>query len=133
MIRLSIPRVPKSPNRLLQRHWRVVQNDKNDWKTRVGEELLVNYPDYYRSLKSLDFICSGERTPFRSKVSIAVFSPYQEMDPDNLQAARKPILDSCKHNFLIFDDKREWCESTITQHKCKTKKEMRTEILIESL
>jgi Holliday junction resolvase RusA-like endonuclease len=54
------------------------------------------------------------------------------MDPDNLQASRKPILDALKHNGLIHDDKREWCESTITWHK-SSKKEMRTEITIEAV
>lgn len=109
--------MPKSPNTLLQRHWRVVQNDKNDWKERV-----------FWAARHLPRLYGG---PYKRKVAIAVHSPYQEMDPDNLQAARKPILDALKHNVLLYDDKREWCESTITWTKCKTKKEMRTEIVIQ--
>jgi hypothetical protein len=117
-VKLTIPRVPKSPNSLLQRHWRVVQNDKNDWKLQV---FAFYRGGYIRSL------CTEDS---KHRVTIAVHSPYREMDPDNLQASRKPILDALVYNGLIYDDAREWCESTITQHK-SSKKEMRTEILIE--
>ena len=121
MIRLVIPRVPKSPNTLLQRHWRVVQNDKNDWKKQVGAELFM-LPTFTEARK-LRFAKAAR------KVTIAVHSPYREMDPDNLQASRKPILDALKYNGFLYDDSREWCESTITQHK-SSKKDMRTEIEI---
>lgn len=123
-VRLVIPRVPKSPNSLLQRHWRVVQNDKNDWKSKVEDALL----EQFVSFSVVRRVAIGTRG--KKMVTIAIHSPYQEMDPDNLQSSRKPILDALKHNGLIFDDKREWCESTITWTKCKTKKEMRTEITI---
>jgi len=121
-VRLTIPRVPKSPNSLLQRHWRVVQNDKNDWKQRVADLLLE-----HRNIFGINKFNPAARA---CKVTIAVHSPYQEMDPDNLQAARKPILDALMHSGILYDDARQWCESTITQHK-STKKEMRTEITVE--
>lgn len=127
-IHLTIPRVPKSPNQFRGRHWTIKHADRNDWVKQIWAARMA-LPLNQRGTTGL---FTPDTKPLKMRVKIDFYSPYREMDPsDNLPFAQKPILDAMKGLLLIYDDSSEWCESTITQHK-SSKKDMRTEILIET-
>jgi hypothetical protein len=119
---LNIPRVPKSPNALRGRHWTVKHKDRNDWLKHVTVATLL------QGWKPGPLFPK----PFKRAVKIEVHSAARFMDPDNLQASRKPILDSLVEMGVLYDDAAEYCESTITQHK-STRKDARTIIEISDL
>ena len=119
-MKLVIPRLPISPNKLRYQHWRKAHRDKNDWLEQV-----------WAALKPNQRVQCAEKE--RKQVKVALFSPYRPLDPDNAHGALKPILDALKGNQLIYDDAAEWLEYSVSQHKLATKKEARTEIVITAL
>jgi Holliday junction resolvase RusA-like endonuclease len=117
-MKLTIHRLPLSPNRLRYRHWRVTHSDKQDWLAQI----MAAIPRDQRGKR-----CGQEKRA----AQIVLFSPYKSLDPDNLHGAVKPILDALSKHKLIYDDAGEWLEYSVRQRKVKTTSELRTEIKIE--
>lgn len=120
MIKLTIPRLPKSPNSLRARHWSVKHKDKKIWDMFIA----VLVPSEAKLLE-------GYRD--RRMVQVRLFYAGRPLDPDNLHGSIKPILDALKNNWLIYDDAEEWLVYTVSQQKVATRKEERTEIAIWTL
>jgi len=113
-MKLVIPAIPPSPNRILGKHWSVKAGEKNAWVLLVRGQVLPKPVQ-----------------KFRCRVAIRLFHPRQ-YDKDNLYASVKPVVDALKHWRLIRDDSSEWLDLDVQQEKCP-KKFQRTEIYIERL
>lgn len=117
-LRLTIPRVPKSPNQLRGRHWSVKHRDRQDWA------------DWIRVAK-FNLGLSRQSVKHKVRAHITVFYLKHPMDPDNLHGSLKPCFDAMKQNNLLVDDSSNWLEYSVSQSKVATKKECRTEIQLE--
>jgi len=113
-MKLIIPAIPPSPNRILGKHWSVKAGEKNAWVLWVRGQVLPKPVQ-----------------KFKCRVAIWLFHP-REYDRDNLFASVKPVVDALKHWRLIRDDSSEWLDLDVQQEKCP-KKFQRTEIYIERL
>lgn len=103
-MRIEIPAVPPSPNRVLGKHWSSKSGTKNEWIMWVR----AKRPEVH--LKPV--------VKMRLRAILAHSRPY---DPDNAVAAMKPVIDALKHWRLIFDDSPQYLELTVEQVKCKHK------------
>ena len=114
--RLSIPRVPLSPNALLGKHWSAKAKEKKLWVNEIW------------------FACDGKSNwelalQRRMRVTITLYNARQ-YDRDNAWGACKPILDAMKALGLIVDDRAQWCELEVRQER-STRKDKRTVIEVE--
>ncbi len=110
MISLTIPEVPRGPNGhagLLRMHWRV-RNQYRDrwyWLIRAALPVMVLEPQTER--------CKVRIHQVRKR----------RLDPDNLVASVKYVLDSLIRWGVIKDDSPGWIELTVTQEAgrpCRT-------------
>ena len=106
-MRLVIPDIPRSPNGpkgLLRMHW-AAKNKYNLY--------------WYQLVRSMIDMTAVYPTG-RQKVSISQMR-RRMLDPDNLVASVKPILDALVKWELIEDDDAEHIELQVTQAKGKEK------------
>lgn len=114
-MRLDIPSVPPSPNRVLGKHWSMKAGVKDEWVLLVRTQIIP--------------------TPmmrFAKKRVTITLHHSRSYDKDNLYASVKPVVDALKHWNLIWDDAPEFLDLTVDQEKCPHKKR-HTVIEIEAL
>ena len=103
MITLTIPDVPPSPNRVLGKHWRTKNGEKNKWVLLVRSVYL---PAHVEDVKR----------------SVVITLCHSRMyDKDNAYASVKPLVDSLKYWNLIVDDTSKWLVLKVQQEKCPHK------------
>jgi hypothetical protein len=112
--RLTIPRVPLSPNKLLGKHWSAKAKEKLTWMQELG--IAGPY-------------CWEPPAKCKMRVTITIYNARQ-YDRDNAWGACKPILDAMKALGLIVDDRASYCELEVRQEK-STRKDKRTVIEVE--
>ncbi len=110
--RLSIPRVPLSPNKLLGKHWSAKAKEKKLWENEI----------WYACGASSWSPALGRKT----RVTITLYNARQ-YDRDNAWGACKPILDAMKALGLIVDDRAEFCDLKVRQER-SSRKEKKTVI-----
>lgn len=94
--------IPKSPNGsdgLLRMHWAKRGNYNAKWKLLIRSQIRY-IPERPPTLRQLVYIHQIRK---------------RKMDPDNLVASCKPILDALVHCGLIKDDKSECIDLECTQ------------------
>jgi hypothetical protein len=102
MITLEIPRIPPSPNALLGFHWRHRHRNSAVWQKEIVYALLTSGQPL-------------QRLPYeRARVTIHRQS-RGELDPDNLVASTKPILDALRYARVLVDDSPKHLELVVTQ------------------
>jgi hypothetical protein len=111
-VKLTIPRVPLSPNALLGKHWSAKAKEKLIW----GQEIQA--------------AGGKEQAKGRMRVTITLYNARQ-YDRDNAWGACKPILDAMKQLGLIIDDRASYCELEVKQEK-SSRKDKHTVIELES-
>ena len=107
-------------------HWRAEYEAKKTWR-----ELSWFHAAAARVLcedLSMRIIPDAKSAPEKRDVEVAV-SRCQLLDPDNLVASVKPVVDGLKKQ-VIVDDSSEWMHLTVTQTKVSSRKLERTEIRI---
>lgn len=114
---LMVSEVAPSPNTYVRAHWTVYQKIKTLWSWLIVMAL------------------QGSGKPLvplpKAKVSIARFAS-RLLDPDNLVAAQKPVIDALKSNGIIQDDTAEHIELHVEQSKPPKGSPPCTLILIEA-
>jgi hypothetical protein len=100
---LHIPEVAPSPNKWKGRHWRTYHTLRQLWDVLVVEAIVDLDADY-------------PPVPLKAHVTIHRTGP-RLLDPDNLVASCKPILDALRANGLIHDDDPEHLTLAVTQAK----------------
>lgn len=115
-MKLTIPNVPPSLNKLLRMHWAAKRKLNECWVLHVLVALGQN--PYLKPIVKM-----------RVKVTLHHSRLYDECD--NMWGACKPIFDALKHWKLIYDDAPEYLEPTVEQQKC-SRKESRTVIELEA-
>ena len=113
--RLTIPRVPLSPNKLLGKHWSAKAKEKKLWNDEIWLAVGTRW---------VRFEATGKR-----KVTITLYNARQ-YDRDNAWASVKPILDAMVALGLLVDDASSYCELQVLQEK-STRKDKRTVIQVE--
>ena len=103
-MKLTIPAVPPSPNRVLGKHWSTKAGEKNKWILLV-RAMSTPLPMQFAERKKVDITLAHSRL----------------YDEDNAYAAVKPVVDALKHWRLIWDDSPEWIDLIVWQEKCKRK------------
>lgn len=117
MILLTIPRIPAGPNGrggLFRQHYQARRRDRIMWE----QEILA--------ARRADGRYVEKATTFRD-VTIHQIRK-RKLDPDNLYASCKHVLDALVTGGLIVDDSPGWIALRVTQ---ETGREQRTEIRIE--
>jgi Holliday junction resolvase RusA-like endonuclease len=100
-VRLIIPDIPKSPNGKKG-------TIRMDWWKRPA------YRKYWQYL--VRSAIDNSHKPCKVKMSVAICQMRQrKLDPDNLHASVKALLDALKYWKLIKDDSEEWIELSCTQ------------------
>jgi len=122
-MKLTIPAVPPSPNRVLGKHWSAKAGEKDKWILLVRSQALP-------PIKGRAYPLDVSSLQQRKKVTITLCHS-REYDPDNIYAAVKPVLDALKHWQWIWDDSAEWIDLMVAQEKCK-RKEAHTIIELEA-
>ena len=121
MLKLTIPRIPPSPNGpggYLRLHWTKRRKDKEAWKWEVmrATAKVRGIGDMFKPAPSR-----------RVKVTIHQVRA-RLLDRDNLWASVKHICDSIVVCGLARDDSEKWMDLSVSQ---ETGKDHRTEITIE--
>lgn len=106
ILRLDIPVVPPSPNRVLGKHWSTKAGVKNEWVQRIRQQFIPRPENI--SLAQ----------PRRVRITLCHARLY---DKDNAYAACKPVIDALKHWQLIWDDSMEYLNLRVAQEKCPHK------------
>ena len=112
--------VPESPNVLRYKHWRTAHGAKKKWYQRiavcVANSRLPGRPP-----------CDHQRV----KVTIRQYR-RRTLDPDNLVASVKPILDGLQEADVIRDDAAPYLELEVFQcNRPKHDKPVATEITVK--
>lgn len=101
MITLEIPRVPVSPNYLRGKHWRHRHRNSKVWNQEiyyaVHQARVHRDAPYERARVTIDRRGRGE------------------LDPDNLVACVKPVIDALRYAHVLVDDTAEHIELKVTQ------------------
>lgn len=119
MMLLEIPRIPPTPNDLLGCHWRHRQRNQKLWRDEV-----------FYAMRAAGYL--GERIAWkRAKVTIDRRS-RGELDPDNLVACVKPIIDGLRYANVIENDTPQHLELVVTQERTR-KLPPRTRIQVEPI
>lgn len=113
-LKLDIPAVPPSPNRILGKHWSTKAKVKNEWLLLVRSQYLP----------------SGRSKEKRR----AVITLYHARlyDKDNLYASVKPVVDSLVHWGILKNDNEDWVDLEVSQRVSKPK-DAHTEIEVRAL
>lgn len=123
-VRVVIPGVPPSANKLLRMHWAEKGREKDRWRSMIGHLILRQDAGWLQAMTE---------AKKRMKVTVIVRSAKLD-DPDNLPARAKLILDVLKPTKIragkavtglgfIFDDSREYLEPDVRQEQVKGLKE----------
>jgi len=120
MITLDIPRIPVSPNALLGFHWRYRKQNCDLWQKEIWYALIsAGY--------------SPQHLPYpRAKITICRQS-HCSLDPDNLVASVKPIIDALRYARVLVDDSAKHLELVVTQTRERRSVAPRTLIEIQPL
>ena len=113
-MKLTIPDVPPSLNKVLRMHW------------RVRKDLYVKWEELIRSAA-----LPGKVFEEKRKVRITMFHS-RFYDKDNAYGAVKPVVDALDWWSHIEDDNEAWLELTVEQVKCPHK-QRHTVIEIETV
>lgn len=120
-ISIIVPRVPLSPNKVIGKHWSFARKDKADWTSQI----FAAIPCERRHERAAH--------QERRSVSIRVIWGARRLDPDNLVASTKPLIDALRNNGMIYNDSADWIELTVEQQLCSHAGGIpRTEIAVES-
>jgi Holliday junction resolvase RusA-like endonuclease len=114
-MKLEIPHVPPSLNKVLRMHWSAKRDLRDNWTLLVRSQLDGAY------LKPM----------VKMRVTITLWHS-RIYDKDNAFGACKVVVDALKHNKLIFDDSQEYLELHVEQVKCPHK-ERKTVIDLEAI
>lgn len=114
MLKLTIPVVPPSTNKLMRMHY-------------IDRYKLMNMWEWLVKLELCNSDVTVGRAKTKKKISIVQFRK-RLLDPDNLYGSCKPLLDALTKNFLIVDDNERWAILEVRQ--AIDAKNIRTEILI---
>jgi len=115
---LEIPRVPSSPNYLRGKHWRVRWRESKLWNEEVGLAILT------QKHRDQPYQCAQVTINRQSR---------GELDPDNLVASVKPVIDALTRNRLITDDSSEHIELEVRQVRKPTREKPCTLIEVEAI
>jgi len=117
MIVLEIPRVPETPNNFLGFHWRHRQRNSALWQQEISYALVGRRPPepYAKARVSIERCSRGE------------------MDPDNLVACVKPIIDALRYACVLVDDSPKHLVLQVSQTRCPRKLTPHTKIEIDPL
>lgn len=113
-MKLVIPDVPPSPNRVLGKHWSTKAGVKDAWVMLVRSQIMP-----------------GRISTIKKQVKITLHHS-RLYDKDNAYASCKPVIDALKHWNLIWDDSAAFLDLTVEQKKCKHR-DRHTVIDIETL
>lgn len=126
MIKLTIPRLPPSPNGkggYLRMHWAKRRKDKEEWKWEIVAQLLLE-----PGMAPVDPWVLVRTAP-RCKVKVRIHQVRaRKLDRDNLWASVKNIVDAIVICGLARGDSEKWMDLSVSQ---ETGKPHRTEITIE--
>lgn len=109
ILRLDIPDVPPSLNKVLNMHWRTKRKLQRDWAwlalaaTNKQQRLELKYD-------------------LRPKQATVTLHHSRFYDRDNAFGACKVLFDALKRNGFIVDDAPEWLKQEVFQQKCPHKK-----------
>jgi Holliday junction resolvase RusA-like endonuclease len=117
--KLTIPRIPCSPNALLGKHWSAKRKEKEDWQLQI----FVAINDMLGIAKI--------KAKGKMRVTITLYNARQ-YDRDNCWGSVKPILDAMVALGLLVDDRAEFCELEVRQEK-SSRKDKRTVIEVEPI
>ena len=109
----TLPTVTLSQNQLDGKHWSVKQEQKVHWHS------LVSY-----------LIGTNPQQPTKARVSIVRVSK-RLIDPLNVPAGCKWLLDALVNMHWLKDDSYKWCTVSTEQRKCTKGEEPHMEITIE--
>ncbi len=112
---LDIPETAPSPNVYVRAHWRVYHRIKSRWHWLVMEALQPRG--------------KPESALPKARLTITRYG-VRMLDPDNLVASQKPVIDALMSAGLILSDGWTDCELHVGQVKDKRK---RTFVMIEPL
>jgi hypothetical protein len=102
-MKLVIPEVPISLNRLLRLHWRDRQELNAAWVLFVRAAFLPN-------------------GAARSKMRVTITLHHSRLfDKDNAYGAVKVCVDALKTWHIIRDDTAEWLDLSVKQERCSHK------------
>jgi Holliday junction resolvase RusA-like endonuclease len=111
----GVPPGPNGPRGMLRSHWTRRRKIQNDWICLIGVTLRD------QGIWSVP--------PVDHFVQVRIWQTRKrQMDPDNLTASCKVILDALKHHGLIKDDSPKWISLVVNQG---TGKIVRTQIVLE--
>jgi Holliday junction resolvase RusA-like endonuclease len=93
MVIQDIPKSPNGPKGLLRMHWASRSRYNKLWQTYIRAEM------------------NNSHKPCKQKMRVSISQMRKRLlDPDNLHASVKPILDALVHWKLIKDDSAAWIE-----------------------
>ena len=101
---LTIPDVPPSLNRVMGKHWRVKNGEKDKWILFVRSQIIP----------------SPMRLALRKQVKITLHHS-RLYDLDNAYGAVKPVVDALRAWNLIWDDTKKYLDLTVEQEQCPHK------------
>lgn len=108
-MKLEIPDVPPSLNKVLNMHWRTKRKLQSDWAWLV---LAATNKQQRIELKY---------SLVKKRVRITLHHS-RLYDTDNAYGACKVLFDALKNNGFLVDDNELWLLSTVEQEKCPHKK-----------
>ncbi len=118
MITLEIPRVPVSPNYLRGKHWRYRHKNSTVWNQEI----------YYAVHQA-----RVHRDPPYEHAKVTIHRRSKgELDPDNLVACVKPVIDALRYAKVLVDDSPAHLKLEVTQ-SCSHKLPPQTLIKIEPI
>lgn len=109
-MRLEIPNVPPSLNKVLNMHWRTKRKLSDLWQV----EVFCAVPS-----AELRKILTHDLRPKRALVTL---HHSRLFDRDNAYGACKVLFDALKRNGFIVDDAPEWLTQEVQQEKCSHRK-----------
>ena len=123
-VRVVVPLVPPSANKLLRMHWAEKGREKDRWRAMIGHIVSAKDASWLRAMAELKK---------RMKVTIIMRTAKLD-DPDNLPSRAKLILDVLKPTRMrkekavtglgfIYDDSLEFLEPSVQQEQVRGLKE----------
>ena len=105
----TIPRVPRSANRLLRSCWQSVRRDRRSWSRHVSA------------------VCGTRRRRPKRKIHVAIIVYRQRrQDPDNAYASVKPLLDALVEAGWLADDSSEYLSLDVREVEERDRAKQRT-------